>query len=456
MTFKQRLEHGQKLIFTQDLQQSVKILELPLMELKETVETELINNPVIEEERKTEEPSSVSPEENQAEPKISEFDASSTFEKESQPAEEANYEKPVPGRRENLTEVLLKQLRINAADEDELRLGSVLIQNIDENGYFKADLPLICAELDASLQAAEKALSLIQTFDPPGVGARDLKECLLIQLQRKGEEDSLGTKLISQMLENLANPDEKKICRKFNCSPQELHQALSHIRTLEPKPGRRYDQDEIAYVIPDISIEEKDDTLLVVTNNSYIPLIRISPIYRNMLRSKKTDDATKNFIREKIKAANGLINAIRQRQSTITKVVTIIAQTQKKALLEGLENLKPLSIKEIALATELHESTISRVVMNKHVSTPIGILPLRNFFSNRLTNSNGEGVSSQSIKLKIQELIEAEDKKKPLRDQAIAEVLKETQHLSLARRTVAKYREALGIPPTSKRRLKSF
>ncbi|MFH0940425.1 MAG: RNA polymerase factor sigma-54 [Candidatus Omnitrophota bacterium] len=447
MALTQKLEHRQKAVFTQSLRQFMKILELPLLELKEVVEAELIENPVIEEAEKNAEAPSGAEAPDGA---LTEFTPTRIE------SNEDAYEKAIPGKRENLTEVLLRQLRINAADAEfgeQLRIGTALINNIDENGYLRESLSAVCAEAGCSEEDALKILKLIQTFEPNGVGARDIKECLLIQLDKKQDKDPLARRLIEECLQDLAHKDSlHKVCRKLKCDSEELTRCIEKIHSLEPKPGRGYSNEETAYVIPDITIEEKDDILRVSTKDDSIPVIRVNPTYKNMLRSKKTDEKTKDFIREKLKNAANLINAITQRKETLTRVITIIAETQKEALLEGMDKLRPLSLKEIAEKVSMHESTISRIVMNKYVQTPIGIFPLRGFFSTSLKKEDGEDVSAQSIKFKIRELVENEDKTKPLRDQEIVEQIRETEKLSLARRTVAKYRKILKIPPVSERR----
>lgn len=451
MAIKQKFEHQQKPIFTQSLRQSIKILELPLLELKNIVEAELVENPVIEEVQK--DPSSeaaITPQPQTEAPP--EEDNTSIFEKGTAPKEFADYEKPIPGKKESLEEALLRQLRINAKDESQIKIGTHIIDHIDENGYLREAIPALCAKAQASEEEVTKTLKLIQTFEPAGVGARDLKECLLIQLKKRNENDSLMLKLVENYIEDLAGQDLNKLLKKLKCTREELAHCIKKIRGLEPKPGRSYSTDEIAYIIPDITIEEKDEMLNIFAKDDTIPAVRINPVYKNMLKSKKVNEETKNFIRQRLANANNLIRAIASRKQTLTRVVSIIAETQKEALLEGIEKLKPLSLKEVAEKLGLHESTISRVVMNKYVETPIGIFALRDFFSTSLKREDGEDVSSQSIKLKIQELIEAEDKAHPLKDHEIAEFLKESEKTPIARRTVAKYREMLKIPPAPQRR----
>jgi len=453
MPAKQRLEQQQKLAFNQSLQQSLKILELSLLELKETVDKELVENPVIEESGKKtapegppEMPQSASKNESHLE------DAPPSFAREVRPSELSGYEKPIPGKKESLPEILLRQLRIASKDKKQIDIGIRIIEQIDENGYMRQEIQELCSATAYTQEEITETLKLIQTFDPAGVGAKNLQECLTIQLIRKKENDPLLFKIINDHLQNLRKFAPEKLSKKLKCSKEELLDCLERIRSLEPKPGRKYSYDETVYIIPDITIEEKEDKLNIVTKDSNIPIIRVNPLYRNMLKSDKVKSETKNFIREKLRNATSLIAAIQQRKETLFKVVSIIAETQKESLLEGIDKLKPLALKEIAEATNLHESTISRVVMNKYVQTPVGIYPLRKFFSTSLKTINGEDVSASSIKMKIKELVDAEDKASPLRDQEIVELLKSSENTKISRRTVAKYRESLKIPPVSQRR----
>ncbi|HQP91154.1 MAG TPA: RNA polymerase factor sigma-54, partial [Candidatus Omnitrophota bacterium] len=297
-----------------------------------------------------------------------------------------------------------------------------------------------------------KALSLIQSFEPSGVGARNLKECLLIQLAKSSDQDLLSRRLVEDHLEELAEKDRSKLCKKLKTTPEELEACLAKIQRLEPKPGRGFSTEETVYAIPDIFIEEKNEGLEVRVKDDVIPVIRVNPVYRNMLKGKKIDEKTKEFIKERIARANNLIRAIEGRKDTLLKVLSLITETQKEAIMEGIGKLKPLSIKEIALKTGLHESTISRVVANKYVQAPAGIFPVKALFSTAVKTEGGDDIASQKIKSKIRDLIDAEEKTKPLKDHEIARLINETEHTSLARRTIAKYRESLDIPPVSKRK----
>jgi RNA polymerase sigma-54 factor len=449
MAFRQKIEQRQKPIFTQGLRQSVEILELPLLELKETVDTELAENPVIE-EMQAPAASAAAPE--PLEQRMREDEDRSNFNKGTPLKEFDSFENSIPGKKDSLAETLLKQLRINAKDDEEARLGTIIIQQIDENGYLRKDISALTQEAGVNEKDMLQALELIQTFDPQGIGARDLKECLLIQLKKNREKNKLAYSLVENYLPELAGKDLNKLCKKLKCSQEELSQSIAKIHSLEPKPGRSFNYDEVAYVIPDIIIEEKGNELLVSIKDDVIPVIRINPLYRSMLKSEKVNDQTKEFIRERILRANNLIRAIESRKNTLSKVVSLIAETQKEALLEGIEKLVPLSLKEVAEKAGLHESTVSRVVANKYIQAPSGIFTLKDLFSFSLKTSEGEEIAAQRIKSKIQELIEAEDKTKPLKDHEIVCLIKESEKIPIARRTIAKYREGMNIPPTSQRK----
>jgi RNA polymerase sigma-54 factor len=452
MALRQRVEFRQKPIFSQSLQMSVKILELPLLELKEAMDKEIGENPVLEEIAPAASP--------EAPPEASGVVAQRDEGPEPEPSgnfsqEYEDYEKPVAAKADTLADFLMRQLRINAADEEQLRIGTNLIDHIDDNGYCHVDLAALSHELGASAEAMAETLKLIQTFDPPGIAASDIKQCLLIQLKRLNDDDPLTRALIQDHLENLPEQDPAWLCKKLKCTADELAASLKKIHRLEPKPGRGFTSEEIAYVIPDVTIELKDDILTVATKDDALPTIRVSQAYKTMLRSKTVDEKTKDFIREKIRNATALMQAIANRRKTLLVISRLIAETQEEALREGLEKLKPLTLKEIAEKAGLHESTVSRIVMHKYAATPVGIFPLKDFFSTALKMDDGTDVSSQKIKMKISEIVDNEDKTKPLKDHEIARMIQESENTPLARRTIAKYREMTGIPPASQRRKKN-
>lgn len=450
MDTKQSPQLGQKFILSQSLIQSVKILELPIIELKAMIANELEQNPVLDE---------VSRAEPGAEPPIR-LDRQEKYNEAAENTEQdglssqgtEDYEKPIPNRKESLQDHLARQLRINSSKEEVLSAGMSIIARLDGNGYLPQSPESIAEESGTSPETVLETLRLIQSFEPAGVGSRNLKECLLLQLERAGNNDKLLRCLVEEHLEDLAAGLWQKILKKLKCSPEELEEKVAKIHRLEPKPGRFYSDDATLYIVPDLTVEEKDGNISVSAREENVPVIRINPLYRSMLKNKKIDDTTKEFIRQKIANGSSLINAIRNRRQMLVNVLEIIAGVQKEALLEGLEKLKPLSLKEISEVTGIHESTVSRIVMNKYVQTPAGIYPLRSLFSSSLKRTDGEDVSSQGIRLIIKELIDGEDKQRPLRDEEIAKLLEETEKIRVARRTIVKYRLCLGLPSASKRR----
>lgn len=449
---KQKVEHRQKLVFAQSLRQSVKMLELPLLDLKNAIEAEMVENPVIEEvpsEMPQESPTAA----DMLPAAAPEEEGQDFFGDEAAQQGSTRYEKVLPGREEHLDDFLLRQLRIAAADEKEVRIGARIIQQIDANGYLQGGLSEVCADADCTPEEALRVLTVIQNFEPAGVAARNIAECLLIQLRKRGEDSELLVKLIEGYLDDLTHDScLAKLYKKLKCTEEEVRRAREKIRALEPKPGRIFSDEETAYVIPDVAIEEKENELIVSTRDNVLPVVRINPVYRNMLKSEKINGDAKEFIRQRLISANNLIRALRNRKEIFLKVVGLIVEVQKDAILEGSEKLKPLTLKDIAAKVQMHESTISRVVMHKYAQTPSGIWRLRDFFSGGLKTVEGGDISSWRVKVKIKELIDAEDKACPLRDQKIVELINETEKTPIARRTVAKYREMLNIPPVSRRR----
>jgi len=449
MEIKQQFKQKQR--FSQQLQQSLAILGLQLLELRNLIETELANNPVLEEVPKKQEDVPIQTTQSSAEIEETEL----PYLEKKPPAEEIwTRGKSVPSKKETLFEFLFKQLNIAISDKQKLKIGISIINHLDENGYFKGSTEEIAQLVGCTSEEVEKLLEIIKTFEPQGVGAKNLKECLLIQLDKLKKPHPLAHQIIQDHLDDLAKKNYSNIIKKTKASQTEITEAVKQIIHLEPKPGRSFYSEEIPYIIPDATIEEKDNTFLITVRDEQLPHIFINPKYKKLLSDKNSDEETKNFIRQKLNNANNLIRSIKQRNTTIYKVVRLILDVQKQALTEGMDKLKPLTLKEIAKQIGLHETTISRVVMNKYIQTPYGMFALKEFFSGGLKSQEGQDISSQRIKLKIQELIDEENKQKPLSDMEIAEIIKSAEKINLARRTVAKYREQLKIPPKSKRRIK--
>ncbi len=348
---------------------------------------------------------------------------------------------------ETLQEHLLKQLHMQKMTSKNLLIGEEIIGNLDSNGYLKITLKEIAEKLKTSAKKIEKMLKIVQGFDPPGIGARDIKECLIIQLKKKGLEDDIFQEIVERFLEELAGHDYKNIEKALKITDKKMEEFLNILKSLDPKPGRNYSNIFPSYAIPEIFVDiTPDGKHRLRTNKKSIPKIRINKQYLKILKDPKTPPETKRYLQDKLKTTKELIQAMDQRDKTITKITDFIIGYQKEFFKQGKAGLKPLTLNRVAESTGLDESTISRSVNGKYIDTPSGIFELRYFFS-----SNVGGISSELIKERIKDIIVAEDPKKPLSDNKIVQILKE-ENIDIARRTVAKYREELKILSTKLRR----
>jgi RNA polymerase sigma-54 factor len=296
-----------------------------------------------------------------------------------------------------------------------------------------------------TMPEAEDMLRIVQLLDPPGVGARDLRECLLLQLREEHAEQTLQYRLVSEAFDELINHRWSEISKRFGISPQEVQSAADEIAKLDPKPGLRFSAASDNYVTPDLVVEKIDGNYHVFLNDTNLPRLRLSRAYQEIARDKKKFEGdNKEFIASKLNSANWMIQAIEQRRQTMLKVMNYIVERQRDFFEKGVQYLKPLTLREVAEVVSMHESTVSRVTNEKFVQTPRGVLPLKFFFSSGLSTTGGEDVSARGIKDQIQKLVENEDPKNPLTDQAIVNVLRESG-VNIARRTVAKYRDQLGV-----------
>jgi RNA polymerase sigma-54 factor len=355
----------------------------------------------------------------------------------------------------SLQDFLLKQLGIFAQTDEELSIGLEIIGNIDNNGYLRASIEEIAHNTNTSIVQVEKALLLVQRFDPAGVGARNIPECLLIQLAILKENNTVIINMVKYHLENIANRNFAKIAKALNQPVSSIETLVAKISSLNPKPGRNYSVEEVQQVVPDIIIEETEEGgLSIIINHENIPRFTINKSYRMMLKQKNLDAQAKEFITNKLRRAYELIRAVSKRQSTLRKVVEAVVEVQKQAITEDFSLLKPLTFCEVAEKIGMHESTVCRVVMNKYAQTPCGVFDLKEFFPSKLssTGQNGEAVSSELIRSLITDLISDEDKRHPLSDEDIVKLIKEKNNLTVARRTIAKYREELKILSSSYRR----
>jgi RNA polymerase sigma-54 factor len=362
-----------------------------------------------------------------------------------------DYERPNVSR-VTLSEHILEQLHIIPdISEQEIMIGEYIIWNVDEDGYLKVDLGEIALNLEVTVEEVEKALKIIQSFEPLGIAARDLRECLLIQLGEKRGND-LAKEILRDHFEDFKNKRFEKISKKLEVSLEELKEALAEIGKLNPKPGEGYISQDENYVIPDVIVERVDDEFVVSLNDSNIPALRINRGYRQMLaNSKKVPSEVKSFIRKRLESARWLINSIHQRRATIFRVMSAIVEKQHDFFEKGPGLLKPMILKDIAEHVNMDISTISRVTNGKYVQTDFGVFELKYFFTERMTTSDGEEVSNKKIKDLIHKIIDNEDSTKPLNDQTIVKILEEEGY-PIARRTVAKYREQMKIPVARMRR----
>ena len=461
MELNQRLEL-RKLLAPQ-LQQSLNILTLHLLDLNQIITEELHSNPVLEESSPKEplsknESLNIDPDTKQDIHPLpagyDEFSDPPVYNASAKKASKYDFDftNSLIANKTSLLDVLYRQLGIFTNTDEDLKIGQEIIGNINENGYLRVPLEEISSKLQVSTEKVEKVLKLIQHFEPAGVGARTISECLLIQLDLLNENDPLLRKIVEFHLTDVAKKNYSRITKALKLPLEKIKPLIDQILKLNPKPGRNYSTEITYRIIPDIIIEEKKDDLEITINNEYTPTLSINKTYKEMLKKDNLDPKTREFLTEKLRRAMELIKALSKRQSTLRRVVEAIVEIQEEAIKEDLSKIKPLTFRQIAAKLNLHESTICRVIMNKYVKTPCGTIALKNFFSRHINDMNGQSVSSVQIKTIVKELIDQEDKRHPLSDQDIIKIFLQDHKLEIARRTIAKYRQELKILPSSYRR----
>lgn len=476
LEIKQSLKLTQQLIMTPQLQQAIKLLQLSRLELLTAINQELETNPILEETMEEAEPESWettgdesseipqpeagTPAEITVESQVGgDFDWESYLEDKIPPtARQEREERDLPAL-ENFTALtpslkshLLWQLQLAPLTEEEKYLGALIIGNIDEDGYLQTTVAELARELHLTEAQVEETLKKIQEFEPAGVGARDLQECLLLQVDHQQLDNPLVRPIIEHHLKNLENRNYPAIARDLKVSLEEVSQAAAIISQLEPKPGRAFDSMEIRYVNPDIYVYKMGDEYEVSLNEDGLPKLRINSYYRDALSNNANiSEDTKNYIQNRLKSAIWFIKSIHQRQRTIYRVAKSIVNFQKDFLNDGIAQLKPLTLRQVAEDVQMHESTVSRVTSNKYMHTPQGVFELKFFFNSGISRTQGDQVASESVKDKIKQLVLSEDSQNPYSDQDIVNLLKQA-NIVIARRTVAKYREMLGLLSSSKRR----
>lgn len=465
------LKLAQKLVMTPQLQQAIKLLQLSRLEMSQLVYQEMMENPVLEDtslEAETEEVEREVKDEpdrddgGETEQAIDVFDMKwdnyledDNYEKDLTYYSDTEEEKPsyeqTLSSRIGLADHLSWQLRLTAAGEAERRVGEIIIGNIDEDGYLR-DMTVeeVAAAAGVDVPQAEKALRLVQDLDPPGVAARDLRECLLIQARQLGLGGTIVEEVLLGHLDELEKKRYPSIAKALKVSVKDVLLAAKAIEALEPKPGRPFTTSEVQYIVPDVYVVKKDGGYVILLNDEGMPKLKISPFYKNLMRHGG-DEATREYIETKLRSAQWLIKSIEQRNKTIYRVAESIVSRQKEFFDKGIAYIKPMILKDVADDIGMHESTISRVTTSKYMHTPRGIFELKYFFAGGISSVDGEDTSSIAVRNIIQKTISEEDPRKPLNDRIIVNILK-SKNIDIARRTVAKYRCELRIPPASVRK----
>lgn len=448
------LTQTQKLIMTPELRQAITILQLSALELDQYIEKELLENPLLDRDEEVLEEPEASDEEHDDEIDWDEYFQSSGFDSSNfskEKKEKPDYDNFI-SQAPSLQEHLMFQLHLSSDSKKTFKIGEFLIGNIDKRGYLTIDISEIARFLKVEDIEVEKTLKLIQTFDPPGIAARSLEECLLIQLENRGIKDQRLTALINNHLKDIADARYNRIADSLGITLSEVQNLKDIISTLDPKPARNFSSTlDTQYIIPDATIKKVDNEYIVIMNESSLPKLSINSYYRSLLLSEDKESNISKFLSNRFDSALWLIKSIEQRRITLNRVISSIVKVQRDFLDYGLTHLKPLTLKEIADMINVHESTVSRAINGKYVQTPRGVFPLKFFFQTGLDNVNGTSISTECIKKTIEDIISAENPRKPLSDQKIADKLKQ-KGIIISRRTVAKYRDEIGIPSSTRRK----
>ncbi len=485
----------QSLVLAPQLQQSLALLQAPTLELKALVEQELQQNPVLEEaptaetelpDKEEREPEKEAEAASPSEPAEDDFDPSpeksagepvdefqAEFERLVQLDQEwrdhfAQTNLPVRASAEeeekrqfmfdslvagtSLQEMLLEQVRESALAQEQWPVAELLIGNIDEYGYLKATLEELAGSTGLPAEKILEVLRVIQTFEPAGVGARDLRECLMLQMERASQQHTLEYRIVSEFMDALGKRRIPEIARGTGQSLEEVQESLERIARLEPRPGRAFLPDNDQYILPEVFVHKSGSEFTVTTNNDHIPHLRISNTYKDLMSQRENSPEVRNYIREKIRAGKFLIKSLHQRQQTILNIAKEIVHRQSEFIEKGVAFLKPLTMVQVAQVVGVHETTVSRAVSGKYMQTPQGIFEMKYFFTAGIQTASGDGMSNTSVKDMIAEIFKKEDPTKPLSDQEVVRMLKE-KGIVIARRTVAKYRTELNILPSNLRKV---
>jgi RNA polymerase sigma-54 factor len=468
------LRLSQRLALTPSLLQKIELLQLNKLELQEMLNQELIENPILEEVLEPEVPVEMALDEKSSEDATHLEDGRDKGEKDSfdeidfryffdeyldtgyknrevedsdKPSFEAFLTRPP-----SLEEHLNWQLGLTDVKPGIAEIARQIIGNLNEDGYLIISLEELCQVGKCTMEEAMEALAVVQAMDPVGVGARDLRECLSIQLRSLDLQDSLAYAIVQDQLPALEGRKYKEIASRTGASFEEVLQAVECIKRLIPKPGQKHNNQKVTYVQPEVTIAKVDDDFVILLNDEGVPQLRLNANYKELLKSNGVSSETKSFLREKFRSAIDLLRSVNQRKQTIYKVCVCVVNRQKEFLENGPSHLRPMLIKDVAGELGVHSSTISRVVTNKYVDTPQGVMELRKFFTMGVESPDGESLSIVQVRLKIKKMIEDENKNKPYSDNQIGQLLRR-DNIFITRRTVAKYREQMQIPGSRERKM---
>jgi len=474
LEFRQQLKLSQQLVMTPQLQMAIKLLQLSRLELIDTIRKELDANPVLEEVQDSASDESASEQSEikiQQEPSVTqeikivekinqdidwnnyidEYNAPGKIHFETENKDNPGYEAFV-SRTESLNDHLLWQLLMTGPTKEEEEIGSLIIGNLNSDGYLDVSVEDISQNSNSETGKVEQVLTLMQTFDPSGVCARNLGESLLIQAKQLGLDNTVVTDIILHHLNHLENRNYKAIARALKTDYKDIITAVDIIKGLEPKPGRKFSDEEHLYITPDIYVYKLEDDFVIVLNDDGMPKLRVNSYYKNtMSKGGIITKEAKEYIHEKMRSAAWLIKSIHQRQKTIYRVMESILKFQREFFEKGITSMRPMVLRDVAQDIGMHESTISRVTTNKYAFTPQGIFELKYFFNSSINRTDGESLASSGVQEMIKKIIENEDHKKPYSDDKLKEILKRS-NINIARRTVAKYRETLKILSSNKRK----
>lgn len=463
MELTQRPDLKQKITLSPQVYQGLSILAMPIADLEQLVEAELLENPVLEvEEPEVDEPldeyeerETADEEERAWEDWLDMYDELESGDTTSprDPNEEATNTEEYVGGIQTFSDYLEQQIGMLDIDEDVARAARAIIGSLDGDGFFVGECAEIAAVADVSDEVAEKALRAVQQLDPPGVGARTLLEALRLQMEYLGLDEPLLDVLASEHLDDIAANHFRKIARSLRVDEDEVRRLVEILKTLNPRPAGAFSPGPApGYVVPDVTVRRFDDEWLIIPNSESVPTLRVSPRYRAMLRAgSSADDETRRYLKDKIRSAESFIKNVDRRKDTVSRITEIILGVQAEFFEDGKGLLRPLRLEDVAVEIGVHLSTVSRGVTGKYMATPYGLFELKYFFSGGYRTRTGMDVASTSIKQQLREIVRDEDPAKPHSDQKLAELLKEAG-VDVARRTVAKYREELGIEPSWARR----